>query len=250
MKILVPVKRVIDYNVKIRVKKDNSGVETDNVKHSLNPFDEIALEEAVRLKEANIASEITVVSIGDEAVKETLRTALARGADRAIWIASTQAIPPLGIAKILAMVSKKETPQLVLMGKQSIDGDNNQVAQMLAGLLDWPQATFASKIVMEQNSAEVTREVDGGLETLRVQLPAVISADLRLNEPRYISLPAIMQAKRKPIEEVSIESLNIPLSFGIKTLKVTPPRERAAGQIVPDVKTLIDKLRNEAKVIE
>lgn len=250
MKVLVPVKRVIDYNVRVRVKKDGSGVETDNVKHSLNPFDEIALEEAVRLKEANIVTEIIAVSIGNEAVKETLRTALARGADRAMWVTATQTIPPLGIAKILAALSKQITPQLVLMGKQSIDGDNNQVAQMLAGLLEWPQATFASKIVLGQDCAEVTREVDGGLEKLRVQLPAVISADLRLNEPRYISLPAIMQAKRKPIEEISIESLNIPLSFGIKTLNVTPPRERAAGQILPDVKTLVDKLRNEAKVIE
>jgi len=251
MKVLIPVKRVIDYNIKVRVKKDNSGVETENVKHSINPFDEIALEEAMLLKEAGLVTEIVAVSIGTEMVKEILRTALARGADRAVYIQvqATQTIPALGIAKILKEVVKRENPQLVIMGKQAIDDDNNQTGQMLAGLLNWPQATFASKIILQNDSAQVTREIDGGLETLCVQLPAVITTDLRLNEPRYISLPAIMQSKRKPIEEISLESLNIPLSFGIKTLKVTPPLARKGGQILPDVETLIDKLRNEAKVI-
>jgi electron transfer flavoprotein beta subunit len=248
MKILIPIKRVIDFTVKVRVKSDQSGVETDNVKHSMNPFDEIAMEEAMRWKEKGLVTEIVVVSIGSEAVKEVLRTGLARGADRAIHLQTTQTIPALGIAKILKAMVEREQPQLVIMGKQAIDDDNNQTGQMLAGLLNWPQATFASQIQLEKNKAIVTREIDGGLETMQVDLPCVITTDLRLNEPRYISLPAIMQAKRKTIEEVAVESLNIPLSADLKVIEVRPPRERTAGEIVPDVETLISRLRKE-KVI-
>ena len=253
MKILVPVKRVVDYNVKVRVKADNSGVELDNVKMSMNPFDEIAVEEAVRLKEAGIASEVVVVTCGVAAAQDILRTALAIGADRAILVdvgaAELETLQPLAVAKLLKAVADKEQPGLVLCGKQAIDDDASQTAQMLAALQGWPQATFASKVVIADGKATVTREVDGGLETLAVSLPAVISADLRLNEPRYATLPNIMKAKKKPLETIAAAGLGVDIAPRLKVRIVQEPAKRKAGVIVPDVATLIDKLKNEAKAI-
>ena len=249
MKILVPVKRVVDYNVKIRVKPDGSGVDLANVKMSMNPFDEIAMEEAVRLKEAGVATEIVAVSAGVAQCQETLRSALALGADRAILIETTEQLQPLAVAKLLAAVVKQENPSLVIMGKQAIDDDANQTGQMLAGLLDIPQATFASKVVVADGKATVTREVDGGLETISMSLPAVVTADLRLNEPRYATLPNIMKAKKKPLDTTTPDALGVDVAPRLKTLKVSEPPVRSAGVIVPDVATLVEKLRNEAKVL-
>jgi electron transfer flavoprotein beta subunit len=249
MKILVAVKRVVDYTVQIRVKSDQSGVETANVKMSMNPFDEIAVEEAIRLKEKGFASEVIVVSIGTLACQETLRTALAMGADRAILVETNDEIQPLAAAKILQTLVAKESPELVIVGKQAIDSDNNQVGQMLAGLLRWGQATFASKVVVDQKHVFVTREVDGGLETLSLLMPAVITTDLRLNVPRFLSLPNIMQAKRKPITIVPITDLQIDLTPRLKTLKVTAPEKRRSGIKVESVKELIKLLKQEAQVI-
>jgi electron transfer flavoprotein beta subunit len=250
MKILVPVKRVIDFNVKIRVKADGSAVETDNVKMSMNPFDEIAMEEAIRLKENGIAKEIVAVSIGNETSQETLRSALAMGGDRAILIvAKTPSLEPLAIAKLLKALVEKEQPNLIIMGKQAIDDDSNQTGQMLAGLLQWSQATFASKIIIKNNTAEVTREVDGGLETLLVKLPTVITTDLRLNQPRYITLPNIMKAKQKPLEKIPMESFNVDIASRLTVKKVEPPPSRKQGIKVSNVKELMAKLKNEAKVL-
>ena len=249
MKVLVPVKRVVDYNVKVRVKADGSGVETANVKMSMNPFDEIAVEEAVRLKEAGTVAEILVVSCGTAASQETLRTALALGADRAILVESDAELQPLAVAKLLQAVVKKESPELAILGKQAIDDDCNQTGQMLAALLGWSQATFASKVKIADGKADVTREVDGGLETISVKLPAVITADLRLNEPRYVTLPNIMKAKKKPLETVKADTLGVDVSPRLATLKVEEPPKRKAGVKVPDAKTLIENQRNEAKVI-
>jgi len=249
MKVLVPVKRVVDYNVKVRVKADGSGVETANVKMSMNPFDEIAVEEAMRLKEAGVVKEIVVVSCGTPASQETLRTALALGADRAILVETDVELQPLAVAKLLQAVVKKESPDLAILGKQAIDDDCNQTGQMLAALLGWSQATFASKVKIAEGKAEVTREVDGGLETISVKLPAVITADLRLNEPRYVTLPNIMKAKKKPLETLKPDALGVDVSPRITTLKVEEPPKRKAGVKVPDAKTLVEKLRNEAKVI-
>ncbi|MAH04824.1 MAG: hypothetical protein CL561_04640 [Alphaproteobacteria bacterium] len=254
MKILVPVKRAIDYNVKVRVKSDESGVDLANVKMSINPFDEIAVEEAVRLKEKGIASEVIAVSIGPAPVQETLRTALAMGADRAIRVQTDVptdlgGVEPLAVAKCLKALCEKENPSLVIMGKQSIDDDSNQTGQMLAALMGWPQATFASEVSLNGDSAEVTREVDGGLETLAVKLPAVVTTDLRLNEPRYASLPNIMKAKKKPLDDISAEELGVEFKPRLKVLKVTTPPVRQAGIKVDSVDALIDKLKNEAKVI-
>jgi len=249
MKILVSVKRVIDFNVKVRVKADGSGVETANVKMSMNPFDEIAVEEAVRLKEAGIATEIVVVSCGVQACQETLRTALAIGADRAILVETAAELQPLAVAKLLKAVSLRESPKLVVMGKQAIDDDSNQTGQMLAALLGWPQATFASKIRLSGEKAEVTREVDGGLETVSIKLPAIVTTDLRLNEPRYVTLPNIMKAKKKTLEVLKPEALGVDVSPRLATLKVVEPSKRKAGVKVADVKALVEKLRNEAKVI-
>ena len=254
MKLLVTVKRVVDFNVKVRVKDDHSGIETANVKMSMNPFCEIAVEEAVRLKEKGVATEIVVVSIGPTQCQETLRTALALGADRAILVKTDGEIQPLAVAKLLKEVVAKESPDMVIMGKQSIDGDNNQSGQMLAALLDWPQGTFASEISFSsETSADrkvaVTREVDGGLETVSLNLPAIVTTDLRLNEPRFASLPNIMKAKRKPLEEMSPEDLGVDITPRVTTLKVEPPATRAAGIKVESVAELVDKLKNEAKVI-
>jgi len=249
MKILVAVKRVVDFNVKVRVKADNTGVETANVKMSMNPFDEIAVEAAVRLKEAGTATEIIVVSCGVQACQETLRTALAIGADRAVLVESTEELQPLAVAKLLKAICQKETPQLVIMGKQAIDDDSNQTGQMLAALLGWPQATFASKIELAEGKAKVTREVDGGLETVSVKLPAVVTTDLRLNEPRYVTLPNIMKAKKKTLEVLKPDALGVDVSPRLTTLKVIEPSKRKAGTKVADVKALVDKLRNEAKVL-
>jgi electron transfer flavoprotein beta subunit len=249
MKILVSVKRVVDYNVKVRVKSDGSGVDTANVKMSMNPFDEIAVEEAVRLKEAGKASEIIVVSCGVAQCQETLRTAMAIGADRAILVETDIELQPLAVAKILKALIEKEKPQLVLLGKQAIDDDANQTAQMVAALTGLPQATFASKMSVENGAARVTREVDGGLETLSVTLPAVVSVDLRLNEPRYVTLPNIMKAKKKPLETVKPADLGVDPTPRVKTLKVAEPPTRQAGIKVPDVATLVAKLRTEAKVV-
>jgi electron transfer flavoprotein beta subunit len=249
MKILVPVKRVIDAYVTVRVKADGTGVETANVKMSMNPFCEIAVEEAVRKKEAGVATEIVAVSAGPAPCQETLRTALAMGADRAIHIQTDDALEPLAVAKMLKALVEKEQPGLVLMGKQAIDGDNNQTGQMLAGLLGWAQATFASKVEIADGAATVTREIDGGLETLKCKLPAVVTTDLRLNEPRYASLPNIMQAKRKPLETVSPVDLGVDTAPRVKILKVAEPAKRQAGVKVDSVAALVDKLRNEAKVI-
>jgi len=249
MKILVPVKRVVDYNVKVRVKADQTGVETANVKMSMNPFDEIAVEEAVRLREAGIATEVIAVSCGLLACQETLRTALAIGADRAIIVETDVELQPLAIAKLLAAVVKKEEPQLVILGKQAIDDDSNQTGQMLAALLGWPQATFASKVVVADGKAQVTREVDGGLETIKINLPAIVTTDLRLNEPRYVTLPNIMKAKKKQLDNFKPADLGVDVTPRLKTLKVTEPPKRSAGIKVPDAATLVAKLRNEAKVI-
>ncbi len=249
MKVLVPVKRVVDYNVKVRVKSDGSGVDVANVKMSMNPFDEIAVEEAVRLKEKGSATEVVAVSCGASTSQETLRTALAIGADRAVLAQTDVELQPLAVAKLLKAVVEQEQPQLVILGKQAIDDDANQTGQMLAALLDWPQATFASKVEVEGESVKVTREVDGGLETLSLKLPAVVTTDLRLNEPRYVTLPNIMKAKKKPLDTVTPESLSVDVAPRLKTLKVAEPPTRSAGVVVPDVATLVEKLRNEAKVV-
>jgi electron transfer flavoprotein beta subunit len=249
MKILVAVKRVVDYNVKVRVKSDQTGVETANVKMSMNPFDEIAVEEAVRLKESGVATEVIVVSMGVTQCQETLRTAMAIGADRGILVETDVDVQPLAVAKVLKAIADKEAPQLIILGKQAIDDDSNQTGQMLAALMSRPQATFASKVVVEGGDALVTREIDGGLETLRLSLPAVITTDLRLNEPRYVTLPNIMKAKKKPLEIYKPEDLGVDVNPHIKTVKVNEPPTRSAGVMVPDVATLIDKLKNEAKVI-
>jgi electron transfer flavoprotein beta subunit len=249
MKILVSIKRVVDYNVKVRVKADGSGVETANVKMSMNPFDEIAVEEAVRLKEAGAASEIVAVSCGVQACQETLRTALAIGADRAILVESGEELQPLAVAKLLKAVCARESPGLVILGKQAIDDDSNQTGQMLAALLGWPQATFASKLKLADGKASVTREVDGGLETESIKLPAVVTTDLRLNEPRYVTLPNIMKAKKKPLENVKPADLGVDPTPRIKILKVAEPPSRKSGIKVPDVAALVAKLKSEAKVI-
>jgi len=249
MKVLVPVKRVVDYNVKVRVKADGTGVETANVKMSMNPFDEIAVEEAVRLREAGAATEIIAISVGSAQCQETLRTALAIGADRAILVETAVEAQPLAVAKILKAIVAKEQPGLVIMGKQAIDDDSNQTGQMLAALLNWSQATFASKVKVGGNALEVTREVDGGLETISVNLPAVVTTDLRLNEPRYVTLPNIMKAKKKPFETLTPDALGVDVAPRLKTLKVQEPPKRSAGQIVKSVAELVQKLKNEAKVI-
>ncbi len=249
MKVLVPVKRVVDANVKVRVKSDNSDVDTANLKMALNPFCEIAVEEAVRLKEAGTATEIVVVTIGPKAAQEQLRTAMALGADRAVHIETDEELAPLSIAKLLKAVQDKEEAQLILLGKQSIDGDNNQTGQMLAALADMPQGTFASEVKIEGDSAIVTREVDGGLQTITMPLPAIVTTDLRLNEPRYAKLPNIMKAKRKPLDTLTIDELGVSLKQHQKVLKVTPPAERQAGVMVSSVSELVEKLKNEAKVI-
>ncbi len=249
MKILVPVKRVVDYNVKIRVKADGSGVELANVKMSMNPFDEIAIEEAVRLKEAGVASEVVAVSCGVAACQETLRTAMAIGADRGILVETDAELQPLAVAKLLKALCDREQPQLVICGKQAIDDDANQTGQMLAALANWPQATFASKVVVADGQASVTREIDGGLETLQMALPAVVTTDLRLNEPRYATLPNIMKAKKKPLETVKPADLAVDVAPRLKTLKVVEPAKRSAGVKVADVAELVNKLKNEAKVI-
>ncbi|SDG67403.1 electron transfer flavoprotein subunit beta/FixA family protein [Roseospirillum parvum] len=249
MKVLVAVKRVVDYNVKIRVKSDNTGVETANVKMSMNPFDEIAVEEAVRLKEAGTASEVVAVSLGVKQCQETLRTALAMGADRAILVETEAELQPLAVAKLLKEVVAKESPDMVLLGKQAIDDDANQTGQMLAALMGWAQGTFASKITLADGKAEVVREVDGGLETVSVNLPLVATTDLRLNEPRYASLPNIMKAKKKPLDTLTPDELGVDVAPRLTTLKVEEPPVRQAGIKVPDVATLIDKLKTEAKVI-
>jgi electron transfer flavoprotein beta subunit len=249
MKILVAVKRVIDFNVKIRVKADHSGVETANVKMSMNPFDEIAVEEAVRLKEAGTASEIVVVSMGLPACQETIRTALAMGADRGIHVQTDAELQPLAVAKLLQAIIAKEAPDLVILGKQAIDDDCNQTGQMLAALMGWPQATFASKLALEAGAARVTREVDGGLETVAIKLPAIVTTDLRLNEPRYASLPNIMKAKKKPIDQATPAALGVDPAPRLKTLKVEEPPRRQGGRKVASVEELVDKLMNEARVI-
>jgi electron transfer flavoprotein beta subunit len=249
MKVLVPVKRVVDYNVKVRVKSDGSGVDIANVKMSMNPFDEIALEEAVRLKEAGKATEIVAVTCGVTQAQETLRTGMAIGADRGILVETGAEIEPLGVAKVLKALADKEQPQLIILGKQAIDDDSNQTGQMLAALLGWPQATFASKVVLEDGKVTVTREVDGGLETVALSLPAIVTTDLRLNEPRYVTLPNIMKAKKKPLETIKPEDLGVDVTPRLKTLKVSEPAKRSAGIMVPDVATLVAKLRTEAKVI-
>jgi electron transfer flavoprotein beta subunit len=250
MKILVSIKRVVDFNVKVRVKSDGTGVETANVKMSMNPFDEIAVEEAVRLKEAGAATEIVVVSIGPTQCQETLRTALALGADRAILVETSVQTQPLGVAKALRKLAEKEAPDLIILGKQAIDDDSNQTGQMLAALLNWPQATFASKVKVSGQEAEVTREIDGGLETIAVKLPAIVTTDLRLNEPRYVTLPNIMKAKKKPLEVVKPEELGVDLTPRLKTLKVQEPPKRKAGAQVKSVEELVAKLKNEARVIQ
>ena len=249
MKILVPIKRVVDYNVQVRPKADESGVDLNNVKMAINPFCEIAVEEAVRLKEAGSASEIIAVTVGAENAQEQLRTALALGADRAILVETDLEVEPLGISKVLKAIVEKESPNLIVMGKQAIDGDNNQTGQMLAALMNYPQATFASELKIEGEKAVVTREVDGGLQTISINLPAVVTSDLRLNEPRYASLPNIMKAKQKPLEIIKSDDLGVDLNPRISTLKVSPPPEREAGIIVESVDQLVEKLKNEAKVI-
>jgi len=249
MKVLVPVKRVVDYNVKIRVKADGTGVDLANVKMSMNPFDEIAIEEAVRLKESGKANEVVAVSIGPAQAQETLRTALAMGADRAILITVDGPIEPLSVAKLLKGVVAVENPNLVILGKQAIDDDANQTGQMLSALLGWSQATFASELDLGDTTAKVTREVDGGLQAIEVTLPAIVTADLRLNEPRYASLPNIMKAKKKPLDTLSPADLGVDTAPRLKTLKVTEPPARQAGMKVASVAELVDKLRNEAKVI-
>jgi len=249
MKLLVPVKRVVDYNVKVRVKADGSGVETQGVKMSMNPFDEIAVEEAIRLKEKGVATEIVAVSLGVAQCAETIRTALAMGADRGILVETDAELQPLAVAKLLKAVADKEQPRLIMLGKQAIDDDMNATGQMLAALLGWPQATFASKVAIEGESLQVTREIDGGLETLALPLPAVVTTDLRLNEPRYASLPNIMKARKKPIETVKPADLGVDPTPRLKTLKVAEPPRRQAGTKVGSVAELVAKLRTEAKVI-
>ena len=249
MKILVPIKRVVDYNVKIRVKADQSGVELANIKMAMNPFDEIAVEEAVRLKEAGTATEVVAFSAGVAQCQETLRTAMAIGADRGILAETDVDLQPLAVAKLLKAVVDKEQPRLVILGKQAIDDDSNQTGQMLAALLGWPQATFASKVEVSGDSVRVTREIDGGLETLALPLPAVITTDLRLNEPRYATLPNIMKAKKKPLETVKPADLGVDVAPRLTTLKVVEPAKRSAGVLVADVAQLVEKLKNEAKVI-
>ena len=249
MKILVPVKRVVDYNVKVRVKADGSGVETANVKMSMNPFDEIAVEEAVRLKEKGVATEIVAISVGPAAAAEQIRTALAMGADRGILVEHDGTVEPLAVAKILKAIAAKEAPQVVLMGKQAIDDDMNATGQMLAALMGWSQGTFASKVELAEGSLKVTREVDGGLETVALTLPAIVTADLRLNEPRYASLPNIMKARKKPIETIKPADLGVDVTPRLTVLKVEEPPKRQAGVKVGSVQELVAKLRNEAKVI-
>ena len=249
MKVLVAVKRVVDYNVKVRVKSDNTGVDIANVKMSMNPFDEIAIEEAVRLKEKGVATEVIAVSCGVAQCQETLRTAMAIGADRAILVQTDVELQPLAVAKLLKALMDKEQPGLVILGKQAIDDDCNQTGQMLAALADLPQGAFASKVEVDGTSLKVTREVDGGLETLAMSLPAVVTADLRLNEPRYVTLPNIMKAKKKQLDTLTPADLGVDVAPRLKTLKVSEPPKRGAGIKVPDVATLVDKLRNEAKVI-
>jgi len=249
MKILVTVKRVVDFNIKVRAKADGSGVDIANVKMSMNPFDEIAVEQAVRLKEAGVATEIVAVSLGVSQCQETLRTALAMGADRAILVESTAELQPLAVAKLLKAVIAKESPNLIIMGKQAIDDDCNQTGQMLAALLNWPQATFASTVSVADGKAVVTREIDGGLETLSMTLPALITTDLRLNEPRYATLPNIMKAKKKPLETLTPETLGVDVTPRLITVKVQEPPKRKGGEIVVDVVQLVRKLRNEAMVI-
>lgn len=249
MKVLVAVKRVVDYNVKVRVKSDQSGVDIANVKMSMNPFDEIAVEEAVRLKEAGIVSEVIVFSAGPQQCQETLRTALAIGADRAILLETDTELQPLAVAKLLQAIYQKEQAQLIILGKQAIDDDSNQTGQMLAALLNLPQATFASKVSIADGKAQVTREVDGGLETVSISLPAVITTDLRLNEPRYVTLPNIMKAKKKQLDVLKPDDLGVDIAPRLKTIRVEEPPKRTAGIKVPDVASLIDKLKNEAKVL-
>jgi len=249
VKILVAVKRVVDFNIKVRVKADGSGMETANLKMSMNPFDEIAVEEAVRLKEAGTATEVVAVSMGPAACQETLRSAMAMGADRAILVQTDAELQPLAVAKLFAALAKKENPQLVILGKQAIDDDSNQTGQMLAALLGWPQGTFASKLKIADGRAEVTREIDGGLETVALKLPAVVTTDLRLNTPRYVTLPNIMKAKKKPLETLKPEDLGVDVTPRLKTLRVQEPPKRKAGVKVADVKELVAKLRTEAKVI-
>ncbi|MBL8521027.1 MAG: electron transfer flavoprotein subunit beta/FixA family protein [Betaproteobacteria bacterium] len=249
MKILVPVKRVIDYNVKVRVKADQTGVDLANVKMSMNPFDEISVEEALKLKEAGAATEVVAVSIGVTQCQETLRTAMAMGADRGILVESSADLQPLAVAKLLKALCDKEAPGLVILGKQAIDDDSNQTGQMLAALLGWPQATFASKVTLADGNASVVREVDGGLETVSVKLPAIVTTDLRLNTPRYATLPNIMKAKKKPLDVVTPESLGVDVTPRLTTLKVVEPPKRKGGVMVPDVAALVDKLKNEAKVL-
>ena len=249
MKVLVPIKRVVDYNVKIRVKSDNSGVELSNVKMSMNPFDEIAVEEAIKLKEAGTVSEIVVLSIGPQQSQETIRTALAMGADRGILVKTDELVEPLNVAKIIKSVSEEENPDLIILGKQAIDDDSNQTGQMLAALLGWSQGTFASELKINDGKANVIREIDGGLQTLEITLPSIITTDLRLNEPRYASLPNIMKAKKKPIDEKLPEDYNIEISPMLEIVKVSEPAQREAGIKVETVEELVDKLKNEAGVI-
>ena len=249
MKILVAVKRVVDYNVKVRVKSDRTGVELANVKMSMNPFDEIAVEEAIRLQESGTASEVVAISMGEAKCTETIRTAMAMGADRGIHVLTDAELQPLSVAKLLVALAKKENPDLVILGKQAIDDDCSQTGQMLAALLNWPQGTFASKVSIAEKNVQVTREIDGGLETLELALPAVITTDLRLNEPRYASLPNIMKAKKKPIEEFSPDDLGVDVTPRIKTLRVDDPPPREGGRKVSSVSELVDKLKNEAGVI-
>ena len=249
MKIIVPIKRVVDYNVKIRVKSDHSGVELDNVKMSMNPFDEIAVEEAIRLKEAGIAEEIVALSIGPQQAQETIRTALALGADRGILIKSDDSVSPLNVAKIIKAIAEKENPNLIILGKQAIDDDSNQTGQMLSALLGWSQGTFASEVKLENDNLLVTREIDGGLQTLKLTMPSIITTDLRLNEPRYASLPNIMKAKKKEIAEINPEDLNISIEKNIEVVKVSEPSQREAGVKVETIDELVDKLKNEAGVI-
>jgi len=249
MKVLVPVKRVVDYNVKIRVKPDGSGVELANVKMSMNPFDEIAVEEAIRLKEKGKVTEIVAVSIGPQAAQETIRTALAMGADRGILVKTDAAVEPLAVAKLLKALVEKESPDLVILGKQAIDDDSNQTGQMLAALLGWPQGTFAFKLEVAEGSLDVVREIDGGLQTLNLTLPAIVTTDLRLNEPRYASLPGIMKAKKKPLDELEIGSLGADITPRVITKGFEEPPAKKAGQKVADVAALVDKLKNEAKVL-
>ena len=249
MKVLVAVKRVVDYNVKVRVKADNTGVETANVKMSMNPFDEIAVEEAIRMHEAGTASEVIAVSMGVQQCQETIRTALAMGADRGIHVLTDEELQPLAVAKLLKALVERESPDLVILGKQAIDDDSNQTGQMLAGLLGWSQGTFASGIAFADGKAEVTREVDGGLETVALGMPAVVTTDLRLNEPRYASLPNIMKAKKKQIDQISVDDLGVDVTPRLKTLKVEDPPKREGGRKVADVAELVEKLKNEAGVI-